>query len=182
MSSLLHGFRHYATFTGRDTRATYWGFIVSTHLIFILLLLPCIYTFMSCVEEFLNQPGVVPLLLTAAEGNAAAMDELLDQSREFAAAQRPYPLLTLVATAAAVLWGFAIILPTISATMRRLRDAGQSPWWAIPPLLSFMPLLGGFCTLLSLVTLVLCLLPTAVVQTPSAPPVSQDENRQPPQS
>lgn len=180
MNFLRYGFCHYVTFTGRDSRPTYWGFIISTHLILILLLLPLFHTLITSMEEFLKQPEMVQLLLSAGNGNEAAMAELQEQANDFVISIE-YPALTSIATLAAFLWSVSIMLPTMSATVRRLRDAGQSPLWVIAPLLSCIPLLGGLFGLLSLVTMILCLLPTAKIQTPEVSAVSHDEDNQAPQ-
>lgn len=181
MNSVFHGFRHYADFGGRDTRSAYWSFIICTHLISILLLLPFCYTVISAVWEFMTQPEILQLIRSAGEGNSAATDEIIQAATDFSV-QRPAPLFVIITFWVAFLWGVVIILPTICATVRRLRDAGYSPWWAAAPWLVWVPALGLLCALLSLVTLVLCLLPTAQLQTPEPTTVSHDENQQPLQS
>ena len=57
----------------------------------------------------------------------------------------------MVFTLVTVLYYFGLLLPTLAAAARRLRDAGLSPWLL---LLSLVPFLGN------LILLVMCLLPT----------------------
>lgn len=54
-------------------------------------------------------------------------------------------------TLVTVLYSLGLLLPTLAAAARRLRDAGLSPWLL---LLCLVPFLGG------LILFVLCLLPT----------------------
>ena len=54
MKGLLHGFRHYADFSGRDSRSLYWSFIIGTHFVLILLALPAIVAFMLDLQELLT--------------------------------------------------------------------------------------------------------------------------------
>ena len=174
MSSLCHGFRHYIDFSGRDNRALFWGFIISTHVIFCLLLIPVFICFplacFSLIRFLLECVG-------SAAGAGAASPSL---TTPFAGLSSMYP--NLIACGASVLvaylWLLAIVVPTISATVRRLRDAGQSPWWVLPPCLVLAPsapLLGsiGWLALpLCCVTFVLCCLPSK--------PVTADKGSLPP--
>lgn len=179
MKSLLYGFQHYVDFSGKDSRSTYWGFIVGTHLILILLLLPSICLLMNCIIELFQTPQMASLLQDAANGQSVPPEEVQELSANIVSSRlsntTQMSIWVRICTPLAILWFIGILLPTISATARRLRDAGQSPWWAAAPAATFLPLVGGFASLLSLVTLIMCFLPTAQDTAPDAtlPPMPE---------
>lgn len=62
-----------------------------------------------------------------------------------------------------MIWAVAIMLPTAATTVRRLRDAGQSPWWVLGPVAMLLPItiVSHVGVLVSIVTLVFCCLGSA---------------------
>lgn len=160
MNSLFHGFRHYADFSGRDTRGQFWGFILSTQIISLILLIPIIifsYHMLADAFRAMMEQNLAP------GGRPLSNEEILALIPSFFTHGIGVILFTILIT----LWQLVIIVPTAATTVRRLRDAGQSPWWVLPPLLTFTPLvvisshLMGLPPLLCIVTLVMCCLPTA---------------------
>lgn len=152
MKALIHGFRHYADFSGRDRCGKFWGFIFSCFIISLLLMLPVVLTGLqlitALIEALIQKKAAAP-----AEGDM--LRHLLSQS-----------IVMIICMILMILWWLATLIPTAAATVRRLRDAGQSPWWVLPPLFTCTPLsaltsgLGAWPWLLSMVTLILCCLPT----------------------
>lgn len=163
---LLHGFRHYADFSGRDSRRVFWNFIIATHLVFILLLLPGIAALLAFWRTLLEDEFIVQTLAYALMGDMQCLFEaevlaaVQDVASEFwGDPWGDHPAACLFSLLAG-LWALAIIVPSLSATARRLRDAGYSPWWAaVFPLSAVCPLMLG--VVLSVVGLVLCCLPGA---------------------
>lgn len=168
-AAVIHAFRHYADFSSRDPRALYWKFISISHLILIALAFPMFLVLLEFTENLLYAVlcEIPPELFQNQQINQV-IQELpnLDLEQIFASEFEYYthpwehfPVAMGLFVAACV-WGLSILLPTISATVRRLRDAGQSPLWVIPPCLCLIPLLSVqlIAVSLSLVTLVFCLL------------------------
>lgn len=56
-------------------------------------------------------------------------------------------LISLVIPFFAFIYGLAIMIPTIAAMVRRLRDAGKNPLWI---LISFVPLVGSIILIVML--------------------------------
>lgn len=159
MKSLIHGFTHYVDFYGRDSRSTFWGFIVGTHLILILLFAPILYTLIDAFRLIIENPQIMDLL-SSMEDKAATQEEIIEITKQLFQDYSVSPLV-IICFYLCVMWGAGIILPTISATVRRLRDAGQSPYWAAAPAVNLMPYLGGFLGLVAgIVILAMCCLPS----------------------
>ncbi len=164
LKALSDGFRHYADFRGRTTRALFWNFIVATHLLIILLMLPAIVEFMKFWRFAMEDVRMLNAILAVYHSTTAAADTIVavlaELAGEYFAAGLPKPAVY-GAIASSVL-ALICLLPTLSITVRRLRDAGYSIWWILPPVLSFipLPLLTSLAQILSLVTLVLCCMPT----------------------
>lgn len=153
INGLLHGFRHYFDFSGRDSRSLFWGFIISTQLITIVpLALPVVIAFMFEMCE--------PLQSFFSNMSLLDCDELADYASEFFGAyfadSRMLRYVYVYSLGAATLWWVLIFIPTIAATVRRLRDAGQSPWWALSLFLCHVPAVSRLACVLSVVTLILC--------------------------
>lgn len=180
MNDVYTAFRHYADFAGRMPRKAFWNFIGTTHSLLILLLLPPIAAFLEWTQTVLENPLVLDALVAIIESpvdaGAIAQGELLPElqaeATDFFLHDFPatHPVATL-SLALAVLWMLALAVPTLSATVRRLRDAGQSPLWVLALPLSCVP--EPFCSslglMLSLVLLVLCLQPTKALLVPLPP-------------
>ena len=174
--ALVHGFRHYADFNGQDKRAVFWKFIGVTQLALVALLLPGIVVCIQCWQAMVEDERVLDSVVFLLQAPSAASLRELGQAAYGSAMQffsRPEVDFSFVAVCCilAVGWALMIALPTLSAMVRRLRDAGKSPWWALPPCLAFVPLPGimDIGMLLSIVTLVYCSLESA----PSLPPVPE---------
>lgn len=167
MKALLHGFRHYADFSGRDSRSVFWGFIVLTHMIFMLLLLPGIWVLMKFWRALLADDYIVQTIALEVIENGRAESlfdaDMLAAVQEvaqgfFANVWQEY-MVPCLFTLLAGLWLLIILLPTVSASARRMRDAGINPWWVLTlPLSQLVP--GDLGIILGLVWLVLCCLPS----------------------
>ncbi|MDO5472493.1 MAG: DUF805 domain-containing protein [Akkermansia sp.] len=165
LKSLREGFRHYADFRGRSTRAMFWNFVVATHLVIWLCMLPALVEFMKFYHFLLQDVRFVSLFLdskTLALAYDTSMVECVvkELGEEYFAggvAELWPVLLGLVLGCVAAL---AVAVPTLAVTVRRLRDAGKSPWWVLPPVLTMVPLpvVCHLASVLSLVTLVFCCL------------------------
>lgn len=174
MNALFHGFRHYVDFRGRDTRSQFWGFVIATHLIGMILLLPMMMSMVDCYKAMLQDPAMMDVLERALESVAdhdaftrILEEEYMPQAEQFAenyyagSATAFSPAFLGMMLGAA--WGVVILLPTAATTVRRLRDAGQSPWWALGPVAALLPVAAVSYAgmLVSLVTLVFCCLSSA---------------------
>lgn len=177
MNDLLHGFRHYADFSGRDRRGQFWGFILLTQLIGFLLLLPIIIAAFHIVADLFD----LAMAQNTHPSAAPVTDEALStHAYELAISLLKSSAVIIISLILCSLWWLITLLPTAAATARRLRDSGHSPWWVLPPALTFtsiaalIPGLTSWSALLCLVTLVLCCLPTAPEpKTEEAPPAEQ---------
>ncbi len=172
MNDVCYAFRHYADFSGVMPRRAFWNFIGATHSLLVLLMLPLLAAFMDWAQGFMENPLVLDAIVSLMGNPAGAGDifygELMPEAKaEAASFIQACPETHPVAVAALVLvglWGLALVVPTASATVRRLRDAGQSPFWVAPVFLSCVP--EAFCCsiglLFSLVLFILCLQPSKV--------------------
>lgn len=172
MNDALYAFRHYADFAGVMPRRAFWNFIGVTHCLLLLLLLPPMAALADWAQGFMENPHVLDALVSLmgnpADAGNVFYGELMPAAKADAASflqhcPETHPV-AVAAGVAAALWLLALVAPTVSATVRRLRDAGQSPLWVAPAFLSCVP--EPFCCSLglafSLVLLVLCLQPTKV--------------------
>ena len=182
MNNLLHGFRHYVDFRGCDTRSQFWGFVIATHLVGIILLIPFLTSFMECYRAMLQDPmiqntlmGMIELAADQEEFARVMQDELMPQVEQFLetyyanfAGGHPLAFWGLVL---GLIWAVAILLPTAAATVRRLRDAGQSPLWVLGPVAMLLPIavVSHVGMLVSIVTLVFCCLGSARQEPGQAP-------------
>ena len=172
IKALKEGFLHYADFSGRATRAMFWNFVVGTHLLILLCMLPAMLEFFRFYDFLLHDTRFIDLILgdgmIAPDAIMVVVQEL---GQEYAAAHGPfYPELTCVVLGAVL--ALVVLLPTVSITVRRLRDAGCSVMWVWPPVISLLPIpyISTLAVLLSLVTLVMCCMPTRELL-PDVPPV-----------
>lgn len=172
IKALKEGFLHYADFSGRATRALFWNFVIGTHLLILLCMLPAMLEFFRFYDFLLHDTRFIDLILgdgmIASDAVMAVVQEL---GQEYAAAHGPFYLELAGMVLGAVL-ALVVLLPTIAITVRRLRDAGCSVMWVWPPVLSLLPIpyLSTLALLLSAVTLVMCCMPTRE-QLPDVPPV-----------
>lgn len=166
MKHLAAGFRNYIEFTGRSTRVAFWQFVGITQTIMLILLLPALY---ACVQfwvyvngqaEYLDfAVGIITDPIHALPGATEYLYDMISRMAESYFAEpwvtNPIAMWSLVV---AGVWGLIIALPTLAITVRRLRDAGASIWWTLPPLISFIPVfpLGQIGLILSLITLIEC--------------------------
>lgn len=178
MKALLHGFAHYSDFYGKDSRSLYWNFIVATHLICILFFLPGIVALLQYWRVLLEDPfiGQTIAMEVLCRGDMSCFAEeefwamVSEVSCDFwSSPWQKFPF-AIVGGLLGVVWGVLVIVPTLSATARRLRDAGQNPWWVMGLIVAQgLPfLMGG---LVMLVVMILCCLPTQAAK-PGALPES----------
>lgn len=179
MNALLLGFRKYADFSGRTTRRDFWQFVMLTHTLLFLLLLPAWLLLLQWFHDVMNDPRVLDVLVamiqTPEEAYSLAQFELTDTLRSlwepFVDEIAEQHLPTLICTIAALVWGGLILIPTLSMTARRLADAGHSRWWLLPPLLLLIPLpiIADAGLIGSIVTLIFCSQPSRP-EVPGLPP------------
>lgn len=177
IKALKEGFLHYADFNGRTTRAGFWNFVVGTHMLILLCMLPALLEFFRFYDFLLHDVRFVELIF----GGGMVAPELLDVgavgsvvkelAEEYMAAHGPF-YSELVGMALGGGLALVVVLPTVAITVRRLRDAGCGVMWVLPPVLSLLPIpyVGTLAMLLSLVTFVMCCLPTRE-QLPAVPQV-----------
>lgn len=165
--SLAEGFRHYVDFRGRTARAGFWNFVVATHLLVLLCMLPAIVEFMKFYDFMLHDTRFLDELIPMVSGQSVPDTEVLlevarELGEEYVAGGAEQFKFALVGVVLGSVVALVVLLPTLAITVRRLRDAGQSPLWVLPPVVSFLPLpvVGSLAAVLSLVTLVLCCMPT----------------------
>lgn len=164
MNALIHGFRHYVDFSGRDSRRQFWGFFLLTRLISLLLLLPIVIASCHILADVFHMLQAQNFHPHAASADS---EQVTSYALDAFGSLLQHSAVVIIFCLLLSLWWLAILVPTIAATVRRLRDAGQSPWWILPPAFTFTPLqqlipaLGAWPALLCLITLVLCCQPTA---------------------
>lgn len=178
---LLEALRHYADFRGQTTRREFWIFVTLTQGIILLLLLPAFFLLLELLRTVLESPRVLDVLVAAIQYPQDAYDLLQDDLpaallpywEEFWNETLPASPVTLICTSSALLLTLLLILPTLSITVRRLRDSGHSAWWVLPPCLTLIPLpiLADFALLGTIVTLVFCCQESAASPPPPSPPV-----------
>ncbi len=181
--TLLEALRHYADFRGRTTRREFWVFVTLTQGIVLLLLLPAWFLLLELLRTVLESPRVLDILVAAIQYPQDAYDLLRDDlpaallpyGEEFWHETLPASPTTLICTSLALLLTLFLILPTLSITVRRLRDSGHSAWWVLPPCLTLIPLpiLADFALLGTIVTLAFCCqksaAPSLPLDTPAPP-------------
>lgn len=177
IKALKEGFLHYADFSGRTARAGFWNFVVGTHLLILLCMLPALLEFFRFYDFLLHDVRFAELIfgggmVTPESLDVEAMGSVLQElAGEYMAAHGPFNA-ELVGMVLGGVLALVVLLPTVAITVRRLRDAGCSVMWVLPPVLSLLPVpyVSTLAMLLSLVTLVMCCLPTRE-QLPAVPPV-----------
>ncbi len=164
MKSFYVCLRKYFTFSGKSTRSEFWSFIIISHIITLALCIPAcvlvVQMFISAVNatelgafmDFVaSEPSAIEIqALTEAELNAFAQGFETYFTNFFNGIS---PLLLMVSLVSMVLLVFAclfFIIPSLSASARRLRDAGFTPWLLLLHLLSVGWIVIG----------ILCLMPT----------------------
>ncbi len=167
MKAIINGFRQYAYFSGTTNRRDFWEFIILTHIITVLLLLPAWWLFLQLFSEIINDPRILDLLFattqtTPDEAYNIICNELTTALADICIpfvqhAPTDYPLI-LICTAIALLWGLILIVPTLAIIARRLADAGHSRWWVLPPgaLCIPLPIVADIALIGSIVTFILC--------------------------
>ncbi len=170
MNSLLLALRHFADFRGRTPRQPFWCFIVLSQCIGLLLLLPLFVSFFQCwrllTRDSLFLDSVVSMFEDIGSAEQIFEEQVVPQTTVFISefyadfpCSHPW---TFWCTLLAALWFLVFLVPTLSAGVRRLRDAGHSPWWILAPVAALVPVgwLALLGLLLSVVTLVLWCLPS----------------------
>lgn len=166
IKALIDGFRRYVDFRGRTGRAGFWNFVIATHLVIILLMVPAYVEFLRFFRFALEDVRMQELMVQVAEQTAPAESLLpmMNERVEEYLAHAGNLLLPMVGLLLSAVLALVCLVPTVAVTVRRLRDAGQSVWWVLAPIGSMLPVpfLSTCCIVLSLVVLVLCCMPTRV--------------------
>jgi uncharacterized membrane protein YhaH (DUF805 family) len=133
----------FASFSGRARRKEYWGFILFTAIIWVVL---------------------TGITIAGVMGDGGP-DNMADFA--MAATRTPVGIVGLGLTA---IFGLASILPSIGVMVRRLHDVGQSGWWALAVIiLSAVPRIGFIG---SIAILVIALLKGQPGENKYGPPVA----------
>lgn len=185
--NVLQAFRHYADFSGRTQRRAFWDFITTTHTLLILLLLPAFAAMLELLRTLTEDVAVldaaVAIIRTPSEAQHLAQSRLLPAVEDVAlpfvqdfATSHAFAAATL---ALAALWLAALIAPTAAATVRRLRDAGQSPLWVLALPMACIPemICNAIGSTLCMVLFILCLQPTKIQQQQRKEPDEPQEPR-----
>jgi uncharacterized membrane protein YhaH (DUF805 family) len=130
MEWMILPFKRYAEFTGRSRRMEYWMFALLNAIVVTILMV-----------VVMGAGGAAGLLDARASGNVSA---------EFGALFGGMGLFL-------VLYGLAVLIPSIAVTVRRLHDRDMSGWWYLGAIIGGMIPLVGF--LVSIAFLVLMALP-----------------------
>lgn len=180
LASLLHALRHYADFRGFTPRKLFWEFITLSQGAVILLLLPAWLLLLEFLRAVLESPRVLDVLVAMVSQPQDAPlllredlpDALRPYGEELLHETLPDSPFTLCCTALSLLLALFFLLPTLSITVRRLRDSGHSAWWVLPPCLAFipLPLLADIALVGTIVTLIFCCQESAA---PTLPPPPQ---------
>ena len=121
---------NYANFKGRARRSEYWGFSL-----FLYIINGVVY-------------GILGSLMGAsalgATMGAAALSDTMDPGAGAGAAAAAGGGMAVLWIILMVLYGLAIILPTLAVTVRRLHDIGKSGWFW---LLNLIPFIGSIIIL-----------------------------------
>ncbi len=164
MNALIYCLRHCVDFSGRDSRRVFWTFIALSQTIGILLLIPWLISFFECWWEMTHDPVLLDIMTAMLTDMSSAehifYSEYLPQAQNFISSyyadlpfSHPFAFWT---SLLAVFWFLAFFIPTLATGVRRLRDAGHSPWWILPPVVACLPipLVSFIAFILSFVTLV----------------------------
>lgn len=189
LRNVLQAFRHYADFSGRTQRRAFWDFITATHTLLILLLLPAFAALLELLRALTEDVAVldaaVAIICTPSEAQQLAQSRLLpaveDVALPFVQDFAASHTLAAVTLALATLWAAVLIAPTAAATVRRLRDAGQSPWWVLALPMACIPemICNAIGSTLCMVLFILCLQPTKTQQQRKEPGEPQEPGRTP---
>ncbi|MDR2253548.1 MAG: DUF805 domain-containing protein [Bifidobacteriaceae bacterium] len=129
-------FRKYATFSGRASRSEYWWTYLFVNVVFMVLYAPCLVAIVSAADSF---TAWVEDIQNASQ-RGSAIPELPDELAEI------FTGLTGVSFTIGVVWSFAILVPMLALTWRRLHDANlPGPLFflgVIPLVLMILCLLG----------------------------------------
>lgn len=170
MEFFTSAIRHYADFTGRCARKPFWMFVVTTHVCLMLLFTPLLLAAAEVYSNLLvGQPGFdtfaesIALQETFTQEHAAMLGDMLrNMAPEGAEILFAEHLAAVICAGIGVLSGLFLFVPSLSVTVRRLRDAGQSPWWVYLSFMGFLPLpiASELGAVFSLLVFVLCCLPS----------------------
>lgn len=170
MEFFTSAIRHYADFKGRCMRKPFWMFVVTTHVCLMLLFTPLLLAATEVYSNLLvGQPGfdtfAESLVMQGAftQEHAAMLGDMFhNMAQEGAEILLTEHLAVLICAGIGVLSGLFLFVPSLSITVRRMRDAGQSPWWVYLSLLAFLPLpiASESGAVFSLLVFILCCLPS----------------------
>lgn len=184
MNAIFHCLRHTFDFTGRLERQPFWIFLTVSQFLIVLLALPLTIHVTVWTDELLKREEVQDILLTCIYTPDMAMETISQQFipfigeelYSFASETLRESAWMVICCAVSLLLCVLLFIPTLSATVRRLRDAGYTPWLALSILFCAFPIPFVFeisCIVL-IVTLGLC-------TRPSKPPLPADLPTVPPQ-
>lgn len=152
MKLIADYFRNYVNFSGRTSRSDYW---LTSFYLFLIALPISIFFGVGC---YLGMKAIE---------NASSTE---DYAAFFA-----HPI-TVAGILIMTLFVLATFLPTMSMMVRRLRDAGQSPWWAA---VSYgITLLKGFLPFGKPINFIVTVYILILLCKPSKPETTTTENTQ----
>ncbi len=124
---------NYAKFSGRATRAEFWGYQIVMNAIFIVLLLAIIIPLAPLFPPIWEAIQEIGLENLAAMPQAEMEGYLREAVKEAGSFDLPGLSMGIIIIAAICLLvsTFLIIIPSISINFRRMHDRGYSGWWVI---------------------------------------------------
>lgn len=103
VETIKHNFRHYADFSGRAQRSQFWWW----------------YLFLVIVSAVLN---LIDSLIGWGIGKTTYEFTMNDQVTQITS-----PGVGILA----LIWGLAVLIPTLAVMARRLHDTDRSGWWIL---------------------------------------------------
>lgn len=175
MEFFTSAIRHYADFKGRCARKPFWLFVVTTHVCLMLLFTPLLLAAAEvCSNLIVDHPGFGAFAESLVmqddftQAHAEILHDMLcDTARVGAEILLSEHVASVVCAGVGVLLGLFLFVPSLSITVRRMRDAGQSPWWVYLSLMGFLPLplASELGFVFSLLVFILCWLPSKPADT-----------------
>lgn len=121
IKALKEGFLHYVDFSGRSTRAMFWNFVVGTHLLILLCMLPAMLEFFRFYDFLLHDTRFIDTVfgggMIASDAVMAVVQEL---GQEYSAVHGPF-YSELAGMVLGTVLALAVLIPTVAITVRRLR-------------------------------------------------------------
>ena len=172
---LLRPLRHFAQFGGRSNLLEFWTFLTWSHLAIILLLVPAWFAFLGFASGMLEDvrvlAGIEGIINDPASVQAIWQEVLrplvLEHADDYLANLWPAHAFALICTGISALLILLLVLPTLTLTVRRLRDAGKGFYWALLPFISLVP--WAPCLYAGLVSALLLFIFVCLPSRPSLP-------------